>query len=118
MSADKVQQLCDACHRGDLEAATALLDGPQPPHPSVGGGSSGRTPLMDASFNGHKDVVKMLLDRGADIHVRCKLGYTALIWAAQRGFQEIVVLFLDRGADVNAQNQHGLVSGTCSLGGG
>ena len=34
-------------------------------------------PLMMASIGGHSDIVRLLLERGADINIQNKYGYTA-----------------------------------------
>jgi len=39
------------------------------------------TPLHDASANGHKDTVKLLVERGADPLARDESGWTAMHWA-------------------------------------
>ena len=38
----------------------------------------GRTPLYWASRNGHKDVTKLLLDRGPDVNIADRVGMLAL----------------------------------------
>ena len=61
--------------------------------------------LIYYSLIGHLEIVKLLLDKGADVNVKesekssCT---TALSQAAQEGHLEIVKLLLDKGADANA----------------
>ena len=57
--------------------------------------------LRSAAENGQLESVRLLLDRGADIHVQ---NDTALRWAAEHGHSKIVALLLDRGADIHADN--------------
>src|SRR5262249_22236619 len=63
----------------------------------------GQTPLLiAASYYGSKDVVKLLLDRGADpsIKVTNSTGeMTPLAEAAYAGDADVIQLLLDRGAD-------------------
>jgi ankyrin repeat protein len=49
----------------------------------------------------------MLLARGADVHARQDLGFTALHGAAVGGGEEMIRLLLDQGADPAARNVAG-----------
>jgi ankyrin repeat protein len=74
--------------------------------------SDGRTALMLASDNGHKEIVELLLKNGADIEAKDSHGWTALMWASYHGRKEIVEFLLKkRGeaepADINAKNSYG-----------
>jgi ankyrin repeat protein len=58
------------------------------------------TALMRAASSGHVQVLKALLDAGADVNVRTVLeGETALIDAARSGQTESVAILLRAGAD-------------------
>lgn len=61
----------------------------------------GRTALMFASFNGHKDVMELLIKNGADVNKKNEEGRTPLMFAASGPFPEAVYLLLEEGADVN-----------------
>ena len=67
---------------------------------------NGVTPLNYASYNiiNYK-VVKLLIDSGADVNDKDRIGNTPLINACIIGDIEIVKLLLDNGADVNAENK-------------
>nr|CAH7740108.1 unnamed protein product [Callosobruchus chinensis] len=54
----------------------------------------GQTALMLAVSHGHLDMVKMLLEAGADINIQDEDGSTALMCAAEHGHIEIVKHFL------------------------
>ena len=58
------------------------------------------TPLHYAACEGHKDIVQLLLQRGA-YHNKKSRGDTPLQEAAFRGHKDVVQLLLDRGADPN-----------------
>ena len=62
--------------------------------------------LIWAASHGHIEVVELLLDRGANIHVN---NDDALIWAARNGHIEVVKLLLDSGADIQAKYDKALI---------
>ncbi len=65
----------------------------------------GVTPLMVASLCNWPEVVKLLLDHGADIERReAFFGCTALMFACMSGGWDSVKLLLDRGAEVDARD--------------
>ena len=56
---------------------------------------------------GYKDMVRLLLERGADVGARAKKQFTPLHNAALNGHDEVVRLLLERGADIGARNSDG-----------
>ena len=64
----------------------------------VGGGKYGSTPLHVASYYGHTQVVKILLDAGANVHEHNDLGERGINWAAQGGFTAIVEMLVAAGS--------------------
>ena len=66
-----------------------------------------QTPLIIAAFNGCTDIVRMLLDAGADIGHRNDQGENALISASQEGNIDVVKVLLYAGADKNQPNADG-----------
>jgi len=64
--------------------------------------------LIVASKEGNIEIVKLLLDKGANVNAKDKRDGTALMIACVKGYQTIVELLLDnKGADVNAKNNKG-----------
>lgn len=59
----------------------------------------GYTALLEACSRGHLEVVRTLLNAGADPNV-FREGRSPLVWAAGRGDEQIVRLLLRRGAEV------------------
>ena len=57
----------------------------------------GFTPLHSACGRGHVDVVKALLDKGADVHAKAFDVWTPLICARQEGFTHIVAMLREKG---------------------
>ena len=61
------------------------------------------TALMSACDTGHTNVVKLLLDRNAQVDIINVDGMTALMFASSKGHLEIVNMLIDKGAQVNFQ---------------
>ncbi|KAJ2988192.1 hypothetical protein NUW58_g4110 [Xylaria curta] len=62
--------------------------------------------LLLATENRHGAVVKLLLDKGADIESKDICDQTPLLSAARRGHEAVVKLLLDKGADVESKYQN------------
>ncbi|XP_048488889.1 oxysterol-binding protein-related protein 1 [Plutella xylostella] len=67
----------------------------------------GWTPLHLATYFGHADVVRALLEAGADVDEVNETGDTALHKACFIGNEELVILLLNHKADVNIMNGEG-----------
>ena len=65
------------------------------------------TSLIAASYHGHKALVNLLLDKGANPNKADNEGYTPLHSGALWGHNDIVQLLLDRLADPNIGNNYG-----------
>ena len=67
-------------------------------------GPEGTTPLDDACLKGQRELVDLLLTRGAKVDLRNRAGATPLHDAALGGDAGVVKMLLDHGADVNARD--------------
>ena len=56
---------------------------------------------MAAARNGHENIVKTLVEKGAKVDVKDNEGMSALIMAAQYGHYEIVKFLIPRVANIN-----------------
>ena len=63
------------------------------------------TALTWAAHTGYIEIVKLLIDKGANVNAQGS--WTALSWAAASGHTGIVILLLENGAYINAVNEHG-----------
>ncbi|KAG2388696.1 hypothetical protein C9374_000135 [Naegleria lovaniensis] len=95
-----------ACRYNNLEIAKLLVKhGADFTIPT----KNGNRPIHNASFTGHQEIVKFLLDCGESVNVRdSKYGYSAVMCAAKKGhFNLVKMLYEHYGADLNATNTNG-----------
>ena len=67
-------------------------------------GHWGRSALMVASGRGHCDLVRFLLEKGAQVDFQDYCGKSALMLASECGQCEVARLLLDRGAEVGLRD--------------
>ena len=86
----------DAVRKGDAAAVKAVLDQGVEVDARF---RYDRTALSFAADRGSVEIVKMLLERGADVNAKDTFyNATAMVWALEKGNVEIVRLLLDKGA--------------------
>jgi hypothetical protein len=93
--------LLEAIHQGNTLAVQTILD--QITHLHIQGEQYDNA-LHDASSRENEQVVKLLLDKGANVNAQGRdYGSGSALYAAvRRGNEQIVKLLLDKGANVNA----------------
>lgn len=69
-----------------------------------------KTQLMRGAQEGHVQVVKMLLQAGAQVNRRNRAHLTALMLAAQRGHAEVCQLLIEYGAELDAMTHQNSTS--------
>lgn len=62
---------------------------------------------MIACSAGHTDIVKTLLDAGANVNNANANKVTSLHYAASKSRLEICKILIEKGADINARDQYG-----------
>ena len=75
-----------------------------------GGEEKGITPLHNAAVGGNIEIVKLLLDKGAEIDCKNETSATPLHSAVVQGHLDIVKELLNRGADLKAKEYYGNTS--------
>ena len=94
-----------AAKSGDIKRVQALLASGAPVDASD---RDRTTALMIAANLGYTEIVRSLLDSGANINLkRLRYGSTALMLAASANRLDTVKLLVNRGADVNLLNEDG-----------
>jgi ankyrin repeat protein len=89
-------ELNAAARKGDVAAVKALLDKGISPDAKW---RYGMTALFPAAERGHMEVVKLLVERGANVNVADRFyNATPITWALGKGHMEVVMLLLERGA--------------------
>jgi ankyrin repeat protein len=67
--------------------------------------SDDRTLLSRAAENDHEAVVKLLLDKNADIKSEADIhGLTPLSWTAEKGHEAVVKLLLEKNVDIECND--------------
>jgi len=82
--------LIDAVRVADMEQVELLLK--QGHDPRAKEADSGRTALAEAALTGRLELVRLLLEKGAEIHTTDCAGYTPISLAALRGHLDVVRL--------------------------
>lgn len=112
------QALVAACVAGDVNGVRHALEGGADPNARDEGGL---TPLMhaargdhphqaDPAATDHPEVVRLLLEKGAQANAATDTGFVALFWAARYGHEKSVKTLLDHGADANARDKDGMTA--------
>jgi ankyrin repeat protein len=63
--------------------------------------------LCNAVETGKVEIVRLLLDRGAEVNARGGMGVTPLMMASQYNHPKVVRLLLERGADATVKDDRG-----------
>lgn len=103
------QEIVEAVRTGNLPVLKDHLD-VHPDKLSLTGGPWNKPLLHNAAWEGHLEIVRELVQRGADINARCESDRACAIhFAAEPGHLEVVRFLLDAGSVIEAEdNDHQL----------
>jgi uncharacterized protein len=119
---EEAEDLIEACAKGDFKSAKMyLLKGAKVNAKANSGKTPGRTAIMWAAFRGKKEIVRLLIEHGAEINARDDWkgnmtkpdgteGWTPLIFAADSDHEEVVRILIEKGADVNVKTKSGITA--------
>lgn len=99
------EKLIQACHLGDLASVKDCLE--RGSRIDGDGTPDCMTPLVVAIAAGSKEVVDLLLERGASVNIAVKDGWTPFIAACHYGQGDIVQKLMEKGADIDARTKDG-----------
>ncbi len=65
------------------------------------------TPLHVSSYNGHLNIVKLLIEKGSDVNFRNRRKQTPLHLAIFNGHSDVIEYLISKGADIDAPENEG-----------
>ncbi|WP_426113417.1 ankyrin repeat domain-containing protein [Massilia sp. PWRC2] len=101
---DVIRQIFALVRAGDAARLDGLIDKGMPVNFR---NEKGDSLIMLASYHGHLDTVRVLLQAGADANVANDQGQTPLAGVAYKGYLEIARLLLTHGAAVDGNSPDG-----------
>lgn len=107
--AQNQKTLCDVVQAGNVTAARKLIaDGAS----LESRNSKGWTPLIIATESTNTEMVKLLIEKGADVNAKSAStnGSTVLCFATHSDDPEFIDLFLQHRADINARSRNGVTA--------
>ena len=100
--------LYDAAIDGDLERVMLLVE--KGVNKNQAGGDWEETALSAAAGRGHLDILRYLVEQGADMEKTDRFGYSPLMDASSGGHLEVARYLLEQGANRDKANNGGYTS--------
>ena len=91
---------------GDLAKVKLAVESGLDPNTPVDGMGKEMTMLNWASMGKNTELIKYLIDKGADVNSKNKDGFTPLMFAGTKGRVENALLLIENGADLFAENSN------------
>ncbi|KAK7093850.1 E3 ubiquitin-protein ligase MIB2-like [Littorina saxatilis] len=102
-----VAEFFTAAEQGDLNKVKAFVSKNKA---KVNTRVKGNAVLHVASYHGHRDIVKYLLDNGAEVNAKDEDGLTPLLFAIDGEQTSVIEELCKRGADKSAADKSGLTA--------
>ncbi|MFC1563373.1 ankyrin repeat domain-containing protein [candidate division KSB1 bacterium] len=96
------QDIHEAAKNGELQVVKDLIE--NDPKIIDSPDKSGYTPLIRAAIEGHLEIVRYLVEKGANIEAKERYQMTPLFWAINRKHSDIAEYLIGKGADIEARN--------------
>ena len=121
-SEDVADDLIEACMKGDIKSVKQHLANGVKVNAKTGSGKTpNRTAIMWAASRGKKEIVRLLIENGAEINSKDDWkgnttrpegteGWTEIIFAADSDHEEVVEILIEGGADVNIKSKSGITA--------
>jgi formylglycine-generating enzyme required for sulfatase activity len=103
---DSKGEFIDALQIGDADTVAQLID-QNPDLINARLWDNGATALHVVAGNGQWDIVKLLLDRGAEVDAKNASGYTPLLSAVRSHYYKSAKILAEYGADIYAKDEYG-----------
>lgn len=94
-------QFSESCLKGNEEEVRSLLSSGSDPNET--NDVSKFTPLHFVAMEGHKEILDLLIEAGANLDSRIDSGWTPLFHAVANGHYDIVKCLVEKGANVNTK---------------
>jgi len=106
LSIAAAEPIVEAAKNGDFQAVKNILE--NDPSKLDVKNEDGYTALHWACMRAHWDVVKYLIEKGADLNVVGGDGGTQINWAVHHDNVDIIKILIEKGAKLNIRNQWGM----------
>jgi len=98
--------LCISARNGHINTLKVLLKSGA--HVNLIAEDRGSTALLDSAIERNKDMVKILIEAGADVNIQSKDGQTALVVVVGAGDEELAEMLVKAGADPDIKDALGV----------
>ena len=103
---EEVLAIASAVMLGNLAKVKLAVESGLSPNTSVGAMGNKMPMLNWASMGKNTELIKYLIEKGADVNSKNKDGFTPLMFAGTKGRVENALLLIENGADLFAENSN------------